>query len=133
VQLPPQAGASVTLSVTVKRPDGGVSSGSYTFTTITTTAAGLEEVLCQISHILTQGPFQTKPGDPGPEAGVVLNPGDIASLASIAAQLTTATGAAAKLGGAVTLTPAAAASRAALTVQPVAIAQPAIAAVAKAV
>ena len=86
VQLPAQAGASVTLGVTVKRPDGGMSSGSYTFQTITSMAAALEQVICEISHIITQPPFQTNPGDPGP-GGRVVNPGDIASLAAAAERL----------------------------------------------
>jgi hypothetical protein len=103
VQLPAQAGANVTLSVIVTRPDGGFSSGNYTFLTITPLAADMEHVLCEISHILTQAPFQTSPGDPGPDGGRVLKPGDIATLAAAAGQLSRATDGATRAGQAITL------------------------------
>jgi hypothetical protein len=115
VQLPAQPGASVTLSVTVKRPDGGLSTGSYTFATITSMAAALEQMICEISHVITQPPFQTKPGDPGPDRGRIANPGDIATLAAAAAQLSQAANAAVKAGTAVTLSPVA---RLSLALQP---------------
>ena len=96
VQLPAQAGAHYTLGVTVTRPDGGMSSGSATFTTLTTEAAALSHVLCEIDHILTQPPFQTSPVDPGPDQGViVLNPEEIAGLATAAQNLAVAANAAA--------------------------------------
>jgi hypothetical protein len=115
VQLPAQAGASVTLGVTVKRPDGGVASGSYTFQTITSMAAALVQMICEISHIITQPPFQTNPGDPGPESGRVINPGDIASLAAAAERLSQTAAAASKAGSVLTLSPVA---RASLVLQP---------------
>jgi hypothetical protein len=139
VQLPAQAGASVTLSVLVTRPDGGFSSGNYTFVTITPMAADMEHVLCEISHILTKAPFQTSPGDPGPDGGRVLNPGDLATLAGVAAQLSRAADGAAKAGAAITLSnigqvrvpaPAATVAAATLAARPVP-ARPVIAGVAE--
>lgn len=94
VQLPAQPGVNYTLGVTVTRPDGGVSSGSATFQTITTLAAGLAHMICEIGHILTQPPFQTSPGDPGPDQGIIVNPEEIAALAAAAQGLTTAANAA---------------------------------------
>ena len=103
VQLPAQPGASVTLSVTVTRPDGGMSTGSTTVLTITAMAAGLETVLCELSHILTKAPFQIDRGDPGPDISRIVNPGDIATLAASALSLSNIAGAAAKLGTPITL------------------------------
>jgi hypothetical protein len=103
VQLPALAGASITLDVTVKRPDGGVSSGTYTFSTITPIAAGLEHLICELNQVLTKAPFQTKPGDPEPDGGRILNPGDIATLAGAVQQLARASAAAASAGGPITL------------------------------
>jgi hypothetical protein len=103
VQLPAAVGASYTLAVTVTRPDGGSSGGSMTLQTISSFAAGLEQVMCEISHIMTQPPFQLNPGDPGPDGQRVVNPGDIAALGNAAAAVVNAANAAAKLGTPVTL------------------------------
>ena len=117
VKLPAQAGASVTLGVRVTRPDGGFSTGSYTFATITSQAAGLEQLMCEIAHIITVPPFQTNPGDPGPAIPRVVNPGDIAALASAAEKLATAANAASLTGAPLVLSPA---PRLVLAVLPVA-------------
>ncbi len=98
VQLPNQEGASVTLSVTVTRPDGGVSSGSVTEQTITSMAAALERVMCEISHVMTKAPFQIDHGDPGPDVVRIVNPADIATLVTAATNLSNAVNAVAKVG-----------------------------------
>jgi hypothetical protein len=94
VQLPAQAGANYTLNVTVTRPDGGTSSGSATFQTLTSFAAALAHEICEISHVLTQQPFTNPPGDPGPDQGIIVNPEQIAALAAAAQTLSTAANAA---------------------------------------
>jgi len=86
------------------------------FATITSMAAAPEQMICEISHVITQPPFQTKPGDPGPDGGRIANPGDIATLAAAAAHLLQAAHAAVKAGTAVTLSPVA---RLSLALQPV--------------
>jgi hypothetical protein len=100
VQLPAQAGVNYTLGVTVTRPDGGTASGSETFKTLTTLGAGLAHAICEIGHILTQQPFQVPAGDPGPDGMVtVVDPEEIAALATAAQGLTAAVNAAAAAGG----------------------------------
>ena len=94
VQLPAQAGVNYTLNVTVTRPDGGTSSGSATFQTLTSFAAALAHEICEISHVLTQQPFTNPPGDPGPDQGIIVNPEQIAALAAAAQTLSTAANAA---------------------------------------
>jgi hypothetical protein len=81
LQLPAQAGVNYTIGVTVTRPDGGTSSGSETFQTLTTFGAALSHMICEITHVLTQAPFQTNPGDPGPDQGnIVVDPEQVAAL-----------------------------------------------------
>ncbi len=94
VQLPAQAGVNYTLNVTVTRSDGGTSSGSETFQTITAFAAALAHEICEISHVLTQPGFGGSPGDPGPDGGIVINPEQITALAAAAQGLSTAANAA---------------------------------------
>jgi hypothetical protein len=102
VQLPAQPGVNYTLGVTVTRPDGGMASGSETFQTLSQLAAGLAHAICEIGHIMTQPPFQLPGGDPGPDQGIIVDPEQIAALATVAQGLTTAANAAAaslKAGG----------------------------------
>ncbi len=81
VQLPAQAGVNYSIGVTVTRPDGGTSSGSETFQTLTTFGAALSHMICEITQVLTQAPFQTNPGDPGPDQGnIVVDPEQVAAL-----------------------------------------------------
>jgi hypothetical protein len=81
LQLPAQAGVNYTIGVTVTRPDGGTSSGNATFQTLTTFGAALSHMICEITHVLTQTPFQTNPGDPGPDQGnIVVDPEQVAAL-----------------------------------------------------
>ena len=81
LQLPSQAGVNFTIGVTVTRPDGGTSSGSETFQTLSTFGAALSHMICEITHVLTQTPFKTNPGDPGPDQGnIVVDPEQVAAL-----------------------------------------------------
>ena len=112
VTLPAQAGASFTLGVTVTRPDGGTSSGSGTFTTITPFAASLEHMICEISQVMTAPPFQNNPGDPGPggepDQGIIVNPEQLAALVSAVEGLSSAVNtasAAVKAGSQLVLSP----------------------------
>jgi len=98
VKLPAQVGATVTLTVTVTRPDGGHSGGSCTFKTVSQMAAGLQQVMCEISQIITKAPFQIDPSDPAPDGSRVIDPGEILTVANAAAKLAETANAAARLG-----------------------------------
>jgi hypothetical protein len=98
VHWPATVGTAVTVSVVVTRPDGSFSSGSDSYTTISAEAAGLEQVLCQISHMQIfqhMFPFQYLP-DPGPEQYAKVTPADLGALHDAAARLSEAAGVAMK-------------------------------------
>ncbi|WP_124665380.1 hypothetical protein [Burkholderia sp. Bp8998] len=116
VQLPAAVGDAVTIGVRVTRPDGVFTTGQDTFTTISAQAAGLQEVLCEIEHILTKAPFSGIPigPDPGPDGGVIapdpaviasLGPTALASLRTAAAGVVTAVDAAIKTNATVVMRP----------------------------
>lgn len=98
VQLPSKEGATVTLEVTVTRPDGGKSSGKTTFQTVSTLGAEIEHLACEFSHILTKPPFHIPPGDPGPELGWVINQAQVAELEQVAKRMLAATTEASRAG-----------------------------------
>jgi hypothetical protein len=108
VKMPAQAGVNFTLGVTVRRPDGGVSSGSETLPTLTSFGAGLAYMLCEIRQVLTQPSLMGNPGDPDPN-GIIVDPEEIAALAAAAQDLTLAanTAAAAARAGSQVIIPAA--------------------------
>jgi hypothetical protein len=98
IQLPSQAGVTVNVKVKVTIPNGAYSTGEYSFQTISEQAAGFEQVLCQISHLIFRAPFWYDPGypDPGPEKVISIDPGDLVSIRDVATKLASVADAAAK-------------------------------------
>ncbi len=98
IQLPSQAGATVDVKVKVTLPDGAYSKGDYSFQVISEQAAGFEQVLCEISHLIFRAPLWYDPGypDPGPEKVIQVDPGDLASIRDVATKLASVADAAAK-------------------------------------
>lgn len=104
IQLPPSAGASYTLKVTVTRPDGGFSSGSDTFQTITSEAAAIQQIICKIGHIYTKAPVFTDPGYPPIDQNRVITPEEISQIGTLATQLGAVATSAAKAGKSLLIT-----------------------------
>jgi hypothetical protein len=106
VKLPAQVGASVTVSLKVSLPDGAFSTGSYSFQTVSQEAAGIQYVLCELSHIMTKQPIKFDPGDPAIVNAVTqINPGDLTAIRDVAANVVTAANAALKTNAPLTLSP----------------------------
>jgi hypothetical protein len=107
IQLPNQAGATADVKVKVTLPDGAYSTGEYSFETISAEAAGFEQVLCQISHMIFRQPFWYDPGypDPGPEKVIRVDPGDMVAIRDVASRLASVADAASKSKEAILFAP----------------------------
>ncbi len=103
VKLPDHEGAEVTLMVKASLPDGSVSTGSATFWTITPTAAQLESLICEITHVWENAKY--KPGPPDPGVIARINPGDLRTIYDSATALGDAANAALKTNAPVIIAP----------------------------
>jgi len=107
VKLPDQVGAAVTLNVKVSLPDGATTTGTYSFQTISTFAADIEQMACKFAHTLFATPLKLKPDNPDPWPDIVaqINPADLVAIRDAAASMVNVANAALKANAPITLAP----------------------------
>jgi hypothetical protein len=105
VKMPDQPGATVAITLRVSLPNGAVLTDTESFTTISGQAAGLQQMMCEISHLIARSPLKPDGPDPGPDRTVQINPSDIAAIHDAATNIVTAAISALKANEVVTPAP----------------------------
>jgi hypothetical protein len=109
VKMPDQARVTITLNLRVTLPDGGITTGTVSFDTLTQQAAQFMRDRCELlrMHLVNRLPWLFDPNisDPGPEGKVKVAPGELAALRGGLANMLSAVDNALQAGGGLIIGP----------------------------